>query len=215
MKFAGMSPSGRIATRFATWLAPPHKAGTILKTMNPNGYIAPSATIYHSDVRFGANVFIGDRVIIYEAVSGGGPARIGDRVCIYRDSILETGFGGRLTIGPDSAVHPRCQLNAYMGSIKIGQGVQLAPNCALYSYNHCIEPSKPVREQPLQTKGGINVGDEAWLGVGATVLDGVTIGEGAVIGAGSVVAKDIPAGAVAVGNPARVVQMRSEIGEKT
>lgn len=61
----------------------------------------------------------------------------------------------------------------------------------------------------MQTKGGIVIGDDAWLGVGTIVLDGVTIGEGAVVGAGSVVSRDIPAMAVAVGNPAKVVRIRS------
>jgi maltose O-acetyltransferase len=44
-----------------------------------------------------------------------------------------------------------------------------------------------------------------------TVLGGVTIGDGAVIGAGSVVSKDIPSGAIAVGVPARVIRMRSNV----
>jgi acetyltransferase-like isoleucine patch superfamily enzyme len=46
------------------------------------------------------------------------------------------------------------------------------------------------------------------LGYGVIVLSGVCIGEGAVIGAGSVVTKDVPAGAIAVGVPARVIRMR-------
>ncbi len=48
----------------------------------------------------------------------------------------------------------------------------------------------------------------AWLGFGVIVLDGVCIGAGAIIGAGSVVTDDIPANAIAVGNPARVVSKR-------
>lgn len=53
--------------------------------------------------------------------------------------------------------------------------------------------------------------DGAWLGVGVIVLGGVRIGAGAVIGAGSVVTQDVPDGAIAVGVPARVVKMRSEL----
>jgi acetyltransferase-like isoleucine patch superfamily enzyme len=84
----------------------------------------------------------------------------------------------------------------------------LAPNCALYSYDHSLAPDKPIRLQPLTTKGGIVISDEAWLGFGTIVLNGVTIGKGAAIGAGSVVISDIPDNAIAVGNPARVVKMR-------
>ncbi len=52
------------------------------------------------------------------------------------------------------------------------------------------------------------IGHDAWIGHGAIVLPGRRIGTGAVIGAGSVVTKDIPAYAIAVGNPARVVRQR-------
>ena len=68
----------------------------------------------------------------------------------------------------------------------------LAPNCALYSYDHSLASDKSIREQPPRTKGGIVINDEAWLGFGVIVLSGVKIGKGAAIGAGSVVVDDIP-----------------------
>jgi acetyltransferase-like isoleucine patch superfamily enzyme len=91
----------------------------------------------------------------------------------------------------------------------------MAPYCALYPYDHGILPGLPIREQPLRSRGGIVIGDEAWLGVGVIVLDGVRIGAGAVVGAGSVVVHDIPDGAVAQGVPARVVMLRSELAYDT
>jgi phosphonate metabolism protein (transferase hexapeptide repeat family) len=54
----------------------------------------------------------------------------------------------------------------------------------------------------------VTIGHDVWIGHGAIVLPGRSIGTGAVIGAGSVVTKDIPAYAIAVGNPARVVRQR-------
>ena len=130
--------------------------------------------------------------------------------CI-RDTIIETGYGGYFRIGEDSSIHPRCQLNAYVSGIEIGSGVMIAPNCAFYPYDHGIKPGQPIYKQPLTSKGPIVVGDQSWLSVGVIVLGGVHIGEGAVIGAGAVVTGDIPAGAVALGSPARVVKMRSEL----
>jgi len=210
MRYAGLSLFGRIATRLAACFAPPHKARTYLAKMSTKGYIAPTVTIYHSDLRLGRNVFMDERVVIFQREDPG-PIEIGDQVYIYRDTILETGYGGYLTIGSESSIHPRCQLNAYVSSIEIGCGVMIAPNCALYSYDHSIAPDQPIRKQPLCTNGGIIIGDEAWIGFGVIILSGVKIGKGAAIAAGSVVKNDIPDGAIAAGVPARVLKMRSDL----
>jgi len=63
-------------------------------------------------------------------------------------------------------------------------------------------------ENYLKAKGDIVVGHDVWMGFRATVLSGVKIGNGAVIGTHSVVTTDIPAYAIAAGNPARVVKYR-------
>lgn len=211
MRHAGLSGLGRFATRLAAWCAPPHKARPYLARMNPMGYVAPSVTIYHSDLRLGMNVFIDDRVLIFQRENGG-PVELGDRICIYRDTILETGYGGHLRIGAHSSIHPRCQLNAYVVPIHIGSGVMIAPNCAFYPYDHSLAPEQAIINQSLQSKGPIIVGDDVWIGFGVIVLGGVRIGNGAAVGAGSVVTRDVPEGAIAVGVPARVVKMRSDLG---
>lgn len=51
----------------------------------------------------------------------------------------------------------------------------------------------------------VSIGDDCWIGAGATILPGVTIGKGTTIGAGSVVTKSIPPFSVAWGVPARVI----------
>jgi acetyltransferase-like isoleucine patch superfamily enzyme len=212
MHFAGLSPFGRIATRLATWLAPPYYGRCYLALLNQRGYIAPTATICHNNLRLSNNVFLGDRVVIYQDKDGG-LVELGERVHIYGETFIQTGSGGSLKIGNNTHIHPRCQISAYKSSIYIGCDVQIAPNCAFYPYDHSFVPGKLIAEQPLQTKGGIIVDDDAWLGFGVIVLDGVRIGEGAVVGAGSVVTHDVPDGAIAVGVPARVVKMRTDLVE--
>lgn len=59
-----------------------------------------------------------------------------------------------------------------------------------------------------ESKGGITVCDDVWIGCRATVLDGVTIGQGAVVAAGAVVTKDVPPYAIVGGIPARVIRYR-------
>ncbi len=61
---------------------------------------------------------------------------LGDRVHLHNDTIVETGMGGSLQIGRDTHVQARCQFSAYLGSIRIGDNVQIAPNCAFYPYDH-------------------------------------------------------------------------------
>jgi acetyltransferase-like isoleucine patch superfamily enzyme len=72
------------------------------------------------------------------------------------------------------------------------------------------KPGKASLNLDVVSRGSVTIGHDVWLGTNAIVLSGVSIGTGAVIGAGAVVTKDIPAYAIAVGNPARVVRYRFE-----
>lgn len=207
MLFAGLSPLGRMATRLAVWPAPPYYKRRYLAWRNQQGFIAPSATIHHRDLRMGPHVFIDDRVLIFQDTDGGA-VQVGERTHLWRDIIIQTGEGGSITIGSHTHIQPRCVFSAYRGSIRIGSRVQIAPHCGLYPYDHGTAPGEPISKQPLHTKGDIVIGDDAWLGFGVIVLSGVRIGRGAVVGAGSVVTRDIPDGAIAMGVPARVVRMR-------
>ena len=87
----------------------------------------------------------------------------------------------------------------------------IAANVALYSYDHGVAPDRLIRKQQLTSKGPIIIGNEAWIGTAAIILCGVTIGEGAVVAAGAVVTRDVPAGAIVAGNPARLVKYRNEL----
>ncbi len=210
MQFAGRGIFGRFSTRMACWFAAPYYGRAYLAQYNPKGYISPSATIYHRNLRLGPNIFIGDGVVIFQS-PGGGEVRLKERAHIYDNNYIQTGSGGSISIGCNSHIHPRCQLSAYKSDIIIGDEVQIAPNCAFYPYNHGVAPDRLIQEQPLTSRGSIVIEDDAWLGFGVIVLDGVRIGKGAVVGAGSIVSSDIPDGTIALGAPARGVKLRSEI----
>ena len=88
--------------------------------------------------------------------------------------------------------------------IHFGDGVLVGPHVQFLTPTH---PLNPVDRADLWEGGlPITVGDNVWIGGGAILCPGVTVGENAVIGAGAVVTRSIPANAVAVGNPARVVK---------
>ena len=103
------------------------------------------------------------------------------------------------------------------GKITIGNNVMIGPNVSLLASNHPLLPDERLRMRYAdghvsmsEFARGIHIEDDVWIAANVSVLDGVTIGRGAVIGAGSVVSRDIPAGWLAFGNPARAVRKISQ-----
>lgn len=97
--------------------------------------------------------------------------------------------------------------------VTIGSHCNIGPNVTIVTPMH---PKLPEERRALKCPDGecrylcyalpVTVGDDCWLGANAVICPGVTIGDGCIIGAGSVVTKDIPAGSIAAGNPARVLR---------
>jgi maltose O-acetyltransferase len=112
-------------------------------------------------------------------------------------------YGSNLRIGA------RCFANYGLvaldvADITIGDDVQIGPNVQLLTPTHPLE-AEP-RRQKWEAAEPITIGDNVWLGGGVIVCPGVTIGSDTVVGAGAVVTRDLPAGVLALGNPARVVR---------
>lgn len=209
MRFASPAFPGRLAFGLAALAAPPYKGARVLATMTDRGFVAFSAKLFGTHIVLGKHSFVGDDVVLYQN-PGAGKIALGEKSSINQACIVETGEGGNVIIGDGTHIQPRCQLSAYKGDIVIGSAVQIAPNCAFYPYNHGFATDKPIMQQALISKGGIVIEDDVWLSYGVVVLDGVTIGKGAVIGAGAVVSRDVPAGAIAAGIPAKVIGQRRE-----
>jgi len=210
LPYAGLTRSGRMVAWVLRQMAMPFYDLKELARMHSRGFISPYAHIRHSGLKLGSHVLIDDRVTIYQS-KGGGAVILGNSVRLYRDTIIQTGQNGRVELAAGLVIQPRCQFSAYVGSIIVKQGVQIAPNCAFYPYDHGLGAEMPMKDQPLSSRGDILIEEDAWLGVGVIVLNGVRIGKGAVIGAGSVVSRDIPDMAIAAGVPARVIKMRTDL----
>jgi maltose O-acetyltransferase len=121
---------------------------------------------------------------------------------------LRCDYGTPISIGAQTFVNYDCAL-IDVAPIRIGRACQLAPRVQLLTATHPIDP-EPRRAQ-WEFARPITIGDNVWLGGGAIVCPGVTIGDDTVVGAGAVVTRDLPAGVVAVGTPARVLR---RIGER-
>ena len=135
-----------------------------------------------------------------------------------RQALLEEAFG---QVGAGVNIRPPFHCD-YGYNISLGSGVFLNFNCVILDVVKVTSGDKtqigPVvqiltadhprdhrqRAQMLEFGRPITIGANVWIGGGAIILPGVTIGDNALIGAGSVVTRDVPAGGVAFGNPARV-----------
>ncbi|HSK27610.1 MAG TPA: sugar O-acetyltransferase [Jiangellales bacterium] len=112
-------------------------------------------------------------------------------------------YGWRTSIGDHTFVNFGAVF-LDVAEIRIGSTVQMGPNVQLLTPTHPVAADE--RRAGWESAEPITVGDNVWLGGGVIVCPGVTIGADTVVGAGAVVTRDLPAGVVAVGNPARVVR---------
>ena len=117
-------------------------------------------------------------------------------------------YGSTIAVGARTFVNYGCVM-LDVAPIRIGTACQLATNVQLLTATHPIDPAP--RRLGWEYAEPITIGDNVWLGGGAIICPGVAIGDDTVVGAGAVVTRDLPAGIVAVGNPARVLR---EIGEE-
>ena len=119
-------------------------------------------------------------------------------------TLLATGSDARIIIGVGVYVNRHTMIDA-SERIEIGEGAMVGPFCYLTDHDHTAGPGLAPGAGPLISRP-VRIEARCWLGAHVTVLKGVTIGTGSVVGAGSVVTKSLPAGVVAVGNPARVLR---------
>lgn len=118
--------------------------------------------------------------------------------------------GERIQTGRECHIGERCYLWAgdSTGRIIIGDFVSLAPEVFITASDYQFVLGTPFRHQPKRERD-IIIGNDVWLGARVVVTAGVTIGDGCIVGAGAVVTRDIPAGSIAAGVPAKVIGTRT------
>lgn len=161
-------------------------------------------------VRIGRSSIIGDGVIL-DGLGRDGIV-IGSNVTIARGStLMSSGVVARpgigITIGDRTGISEYCHLGG-QGGLTIGEDVLMGPGVRIFTEDHVFARSDVAIRLQGEARSSVVIESDCWIGGGATILAGVRVGSGSVVGAGSVVTKDIPAGSIAVGNPARVVGSR-------
>ena len=117
-------------------------------------------------------------------------------------------YGTHVSVGAETFFNYDC-LMLDVAPITIGANCQVATRVQFLTATHPIDPEP--RRIGWESGAPIAIADNVWLSGGVTVCPGVTIGENTVVGAGAVVTRDLPAGVLAGGVPARVIR---EIGER-
>jgi acetyltransferase-like isoleucine patch superfamily enzyme len=133
---------------------------------------------------------------------------IGDRSSIAAEAFVH----GPVVLGREVSLNARVSVDGGAAGVRIGDGTRVATGATLYAFDHGLAPQRPVRAQPV-TSRGIVVGADVWIGANAGITDGVRVGDHAVVGMGAVVTRDVPDWAIVAGVPARVVGDRRERGE--
>lgn len=147
-------------------------------------------------------------VVIEGAADLHGTRRItlGQRLYVYGGQHWETQGRGTLHIGDGVVLSRGVHLVAHAG-VTIGAGTMIGEYASVRDANH-RRGAGPLRDSGHEA-AAITIGRQVWIGRGAAVLAGVHIGDGAVVAANAVVTRDVPAGAVVGGVPARPLRSRS------
>jgi acetyltransferase-like isoleucine patch superfamily enzyme len=152
----------------------------------------------HSSVKIYPNVVL--------ETNHGGKIIIGEKTELSYGVLLMT-YGGSIEIGRNCSINPYSVLYGH-GNLKIGNNVLIAGHCLIIPANHKFDNlNLPINAQG-ESRKGIIIEDDVWIGSGCQILDGVTIRSGAIIAAGSVVNKNVESNCVFGGVPAKFIKVR-------
>ncbi|MCI5133961.1 MAG: acyltransferase, partial [Candidatus Electrothrix sp. AW2] len=114
--------------------------------------------------------------------------------------IRPLGAAKNVEIGDSSFVSIGVHFGVPQHSVLIGKNVHVGPRVMFETVGHDLHDPKNWYTRPIEVQ------DNVWIGAGAIITPGVTIGSGAVVAAGAVVAKDVEAGTLVGGVPAKLIR---------
>lgn len=117
--------------------------------------------------------------------------------------------GARITLGDQVQLGEYCAIWAgrSVGRITVGARTTFGPGVFVTAADYGLASGVEITDQPMAEQD-ITIGAGAWIGARAVITAGVTLGDGCVVGAGAVVTRDVPAGAIVGGVPARLIRQR-------
>jgi acetyltransferase-like isoleucine patch superfamily enzyme len=158
-------------------------------------------------IHVGDNVVIDDHCLLDAKGDSNAGIRIGSGVFVGRNTILSC-KNGDIWLGDEANIGFNCEIFS-ASRVTVGRGTLIAAYAYLVGGDHAaVDRSVGVLDQG-RVSAGITIGEGAWVGAGAAILDGVTLGDRAIVGAGAVVRQDVPAGGTAVGVPARLLDTQA------
>jgi acetyltransferase-like isoleucine patch superfamily enzyme len=156
-------------------------------------------------------VVIDDNVVLDAKGQDNQGIKIGNGAFIGRNTIFNC-KNGDIILGDNANFGPNCQIFS-ANKVKFGKNALIASYTYFVGGTHNFDSTdKSPLEQGRQAIG-ITIGDNIWIGAGASVLDGVRIGRDCIIGTGAVVNSNIPDYSIAVGLPAKVIKDRRNKSE--
>jgi len=176
-----------------------------------NVVFGQNVTLRHPHkIEIGDNVVIDDNCLLDAKGEVNRGIRVGNGVFVGRNTILSC-KNGDIDLADGANLGFNCEIFS-ASRVRVGRDTLIAAFVYLVGGDHeAGDRSRPVIEQGRRSVG-IDLGDGAWVGAGATILDGVTLGDRAVVGAGAVVRDAVPAGVTVVGIPARPVGAAAATG---
>ncbi len=116
---------------------------------------------------------------------------------------------GPVHIGARTDIGVGCFIGGYKPGIEIGDDCLISPNVCIVGVNYRYERvDLTFREQGLESKGPLKIGNNVWIGAGAVILDNAQIEDGVIVAPNSVVTGHIPKNAIVQGNPAKTIFVR-------